>query len=467
MNTITRLIVITLCMGLVACAAPLLNPPLETYDYRHGYRFGNCSTGDNQDELFIALTFSGGGTRAAAFSYGVLKGLQETKVTHNGAQVSLLDEVDLISSVSGGSFTAAYYGLYGEQIFSDFEKRFLKHNVQGDLAVRAFAYPWNWFRLLSPNFSRIDLAAAYYDEKFFNHQTYNGLAQNCHRPFIAINATDLSLGARFEFSQGQFDLLQSDLAGVSVGRAVASSSAFPGLLTPLTMQNYEKSVFVEPVWVDRVIKFDRDISPRRYKYAQEVRSYFDTTHRPYVHLVDGGVSDNIGLRGIIYSLMYPDVLISGDQRDVTDSREFNLQRMIADHKIKKLLIIVVDAKPGEDVHLDQSRTTPGLVPVINAVASAPMANYSFETVQLLREYLKQRRNELRKAPDPFELKTYVMHLRFDLIADPVVRKEIKELGTNFHLPDEAVELLIDQGAKLLHDSKIFQNKFLKDLESQP
>jgi NTE family protein len=460
-----RLIALILCLALAACAP--LNPRLKTYDYRHGYRFGNCAADDNPDELFIVLAFSGGGTRAAAFSYGVLKGLRETTVTHKGAQIRLLDEVDLISSVSGGSFTAAYYGLYGERIFDDFENQFLKHNVQGDLAVRTFAYPWNWFRLLSPNFSRIDIAAAYYDEKFFNHQTYNGLAQNCRRPFIVINATDLSLGARFEFSQGQFDLLQSDLAGVSVGRAVASSSAFPGLLTPLTMQNYEKTVFVEPVWVDRVIQFDRDISPRRYKFAQEVRSYFNTVDRPYVHLVDGGVSDNIGLRGIIYSLMYPDVLISGDQRDVTESREFNLQRMIADHKIKKLLIIVVDAKPGEDVHLDKSRTTPGLVPVINAVASAPMANYSFETVQLLREYLKQRRNELRKAPDPFELRTYVMHLRFDLIADPVVRKEIKELGTNFHLPDEAVDLLIDQGAKLLQDSNIFQNKFLKDLKSQP
>ncbi|MEE4262389.1 MAG: patatin-like phospholipase family protein [Desulfobacteraceae bacterium] len=465
MKSIMRLIALILCLALAACAP--LNPRLKTYDYRHGYRFGNCAADDNPDELFIVLAFSGGGTRAAAFSYGVLKGLRETTVTHKGAQIRLLDEVDLISSVSGGSFTAAYYGLYGERIFDDFENQFLKHNVQGDLAVRTFAYPWNWFRLLSPNFSRIDIAAAYYDEKFFNHQTYNGLAQNCRRPFIVINATDLSLGARFEFSQGQFDLLQSDLAGVSVGRAVASSSAFPGLLTPLTMQNYEKTVFVEPVWVDRVIQFDRDISPRRYKFAQEVRSYFNTVDRPYVHLVDGGVSDNIGLRGIIYSLMYPDVLISGDQRDVTESREFNLQRMIADHKIKKLLIIVVDAKPGEDVHLDKSRTTPGLVPVINAVASAPMANYSFETVQLLREYLKQRRNELRKAPDPFELRTYVMHLRFDLIADPVVRKEIKELGTNFHLPDEAVDLLIDQGAKLLQDSNIFQNKFLKDLKSQP
>ena len=466
MKTITRLIVMILCIGLAACAAPRLNPPLETYDYRHGYRFGNCSTRDNPDELFIALSFSGGGTRAAAFSYGVLKGLQETKVVHNGAQIRLLDEVDLISSVSGGSFTAAYYGLYGEQIFIDFEARFLKHNVQGDLAVRTFAYPWNWFRLLSPNFSRIDIASDYYDEKLFSHQTYAGLAQDCRRPFIVINATDLSLGARFEFSQGQFDLLQSDLAGVSVGRAVASSSAFPGLLTPLTMRNYEKTVFAEPAWVDRVIQFDRDISPRRYKHAQEVRSYFDTAHRPYVHLVDGGVSDNIGLRGIIYSLMYPDVLISGDQSNVTDSREFNLQRMIADHKIKKLLVIVVDAKPGEDVHLDQSPRTPGLVPVINAVASAPMANYSFETVQLLREYLKQRRYELRRAPEPFELKTYVIHLRFDLIADPAVREKIKGLGTNFHLSEEAVELLIEQGKQLLLDSNIFQNKFLKDLSSQ-
>ena len=182
MNTVTRLIAITLCMGLAACATPQLNPRLKTYDYRKGYRFGNCSADQNPDELFIALTFSGGGTRAAAFSYGVLKGLQETKVIHNGEQIRLLDEVDLISSISGGSFTAAYYGMYGKRIFTDFETRFLKHNVQGDLAVRTFAYPWNWFRLMSPNFSRIDLAAEYYDDKLFNHQTYHGGTQCLPHP---------------------------------------------------------------------------------------------------------------------------------------------------------------------------------------------------------------------------------------------------------------------------------------------
>lgn len=465
MKYITRFIVLSLCIALPACTP--LNPQLKKYDYRKGYRFGNCLAGENPDELFIALTFSGGGTRAAAFSYGVLKALHETKVTHNGTQIRLLDEVDLISSVSGGSFTAAYYGLYGDRIFIDFEDRFLKRNVQGELALRTFAYPWNWFRLLSPNFSRIDLAAAYYDEELFNSQTYKVLEKDCRRPFIVINATDLSLGARFEFTQSQFDLLQSELAGVSVGRAVASSSAFPGLLTPLTMKNYEKTDFVEPMWVDTAIQFDMEIAPRRYKRAREVRSYFDTANRPYVHLVDGGVSDNIGLRGTLYGLKYPDVLISGDQIDVTDSREFNLMRMIADRKIKKLLIIIVDAKPGEDVHLDRSRKTPGLVSVINAVASAPMANYSFETVQLLREYLEQREFALRNDPEPFQLKTYILHLRFDSIADAAVRKKIMELGTNFHLSDKAVETLIDQGAELLRESDVFQNKFLKGLKSQP
>jgi len=464
MRYLMRIILLSLCIAVTACSPPP-NPQLENYDYRQGYRFGNCSAGENSDELFIALSFSGGGTRAAAFSYGVLKALHEMEVTYSGKQIRLLDEVDLISSVSGGSFTAAYYGLYGNRIFTDFEDRFLKRNIQGDLALRTFAYPWNWFKLMSPNFSRIDLAADYYDEKLFNHQTYEVLEKNCRRPFIVINATDLSLGIRFEFTQSQFDLLQSDLTGVSLGRAVAASSAFPGLLAPLTMKNYEKTDFVEPLWVDTAIRFDMDITPRRYKPAREVRSYFDTVNRPYVHLIDGGVSDNMGLRGIIHSSAYPDVLISGDQKYVMDSREFNLQRMIADRKIKKLLIIIVDAKPGEDVHLDRSRKTPGLVSVMNAVASAPMANYSFETVQLIRGSLRQIEFAYRKDPEPFQFKTYMLHLRFDKIADAAVRKNIKELGTNFHLPDKAVDALIDQGAALLRESDVFKNKFLKDLNN--
>ena len=35
--------------------------------------------------------------------------------------------------MSGGSFTALAYGLYGDKLFADYEQRFLKRDVQGEL----------------------------------------------------------------------------------------------------------------------------------------------------------------------------------------------------------------------------------------------------------------------------------------------------------------------------------------------
>ena len=67
-------------------------------------------TSDEQisDDIYLVLSFSGGGTRAAAFSYGILEALRDTNYDDTDPQNNLLSEVDLISSVSGGSFTAAY-----------------------------------------------------------------------------------------------------------------------------------------------------------------------------------------------------------------------------------------------------------------------------------------------------------------------------------------------------------------------
>ena len=98
----------------------------------------------------LMLTFSGGGTRAAAFSYGVLEALRDTRVSKGGRELRMLDEVDLISGVSGGSFTAAYYGFFGDRIFQDFEQKFLKKNVQGDLRNQILFNPANWTRLSRP-----------------------------------------------------------------------------------------------------------------------------------------------------------------------------------------------------------------------------------------------------------------------------------------------------------------------------
>src|SRR6201996_5188856 len=88
---------------------------------------------DNYDDMVVALSFSGGGTRAAAFSYGSLTGFDQTRVLSRSGPVSLLDRLDFLSGVSGGSVLAAYYGLRGREALADFRQRFLLANAEESL----------------------------------------------------------------------------------------------------------------------------------------------------------------------------------------------------------------------------------------------------------------------------------------------------------------------------------------------
>ena len=124
---------------LVGCATRPINPPMTQTDPSKGYRFETRQVHARDKENLVVLAFSGGGTRAAAFSYGVLEFLRRTEVVGpKGNKVRLLDEVDVITGVSGGSFTALAYALYGDKLFTDYEQRFLKRNVQGEIIARAF-----------------------------------------------------------------------------------------------------------------------------------------------------------------------------------------------------------------------------------------------------------------------------------------------------------------------------------------
>lgn len=103
-----------LALLISGCAHHPINAPLASRGRQAGYRFENAAPKTNSDDLLLMLAFSGGGTRAAALSYSVLKELRNTEVGVSPGQHPLLNDVDLISSVSGGSFTAAYYALWGE-----------------------------------------------------------------------------------------------------------------------------------------------------------------------------------------------------------------------------------------------------------------------------------------------------------------------------------------------------------------
>ncbi|HET56938.1 MAG TPA: patatin-like phospholipase family protein, partial [Deltaproteobacteria bacterium] len=337
-------VAVVIAVSFAGCSHYTVNERNPDFDAESGYRFDALDAGpDNSDALFICLMFSGGGTRAAVLSYGIMEVLRDTVIRVDGRERRLLDEVDCISSVSGGSFTAAYYGLFRDRLFNDFREKFLERDIQGRLARRLFN-PVNLFRLASPYFSRTDLAAELYDRDIFDGAGFNDL-ESGGRPFVILNATNLGADRRFEFTQEYFDAMGSRLDSYQVARAVAASSAFPFLLTPVSLENYPVADgYREPWWYKNALDPENWITPR-YNAAKNLAVYLDKGNS-HVHLMDGGLSDNIGARAIM---------------DAFD-RGF-IRTRINRGEIRRLVLIVVNARTGGEDRLSRSEKPPGLITV--------------------------------------------------------------------------------------------------------
>src|SRR5262249_44118714 len=175
---------------LIGCeyVRPTLNAPLKQWEPTGGYRLSNLAPGgeDNSDSLLIFATFSGGGTRASTLAFGALRELARQQITWEGKRKRLLDELDAISALSGGTFTAGYYALNGDQIFHDFEGRFLRKDWESELKSRILRSPSNWFRLWSPYFGRTHILAEMLDEALFEGKTYGDLLKRQKRPYLVM-----------------------------------------------------------------------------------------------------------------------------------------------------------------------------------------------------------------------------------------------------------------------------------------
>ena len=296
-------VVVILSMALLAgCASRPVNEPITKVDPQAGYRpyLLIPKRQNNDPHTLFVLSFSGGGTRAAAFSYGVLEELRRTGIVVDGQRRRLIDEVDLITRVSGGSFTALAYALYGDRLFTEYEDRFLRRDVEGTLTSRALN-PFNWHKFIGGTAGRSELAAEYYDEVLFEGATFGDLLGR-QAPVAIATGTDLSTGSRLAFFQNDFDLLCSDLNTVRLSRAAATSSAVPVVLSPVTFNNYGGTCgYQYPARVASVDSPEHRARPagRALQRYREMASFQNSKDRPYIHLVDGGISDNIGVRGVL------------------------------------------------------------------------------------------------------------------------------------------------------------------------
>jgi NTE family protein len=448
-------VLLLLAAWLGACTAAATNEPLATFSEDRsgpittgGYRGWALPAGRSSDQLLIGLALSGGGKRSAAFSYGVLRGLKNYAIEIDGHQSTLLDQLDTIASVSGGSFTAAYYGLKRDKIFADFEHDFLKRDIESYI-YGMYLLPWNWAWLVNPLYGTNDQMAKVYDDLMFHGATYADLIRN-GKPFVSINATDIGYGIVFPFTQDQFDLICSDLASYPLARAVAASNGFPVLFTPITLNNYaDKCGGREPPWVKRA--FDVGPLSRERQLAEFARLYLDPRKTEYVHLMDGGISDNLAMRQMINT-----IFAYGENAAAVRRAGYD--------RVRRIMIISADGQASRDSSWPHQRIVTSLGQILNAVSGTQIDSYNFETLLLADQELRRTVEGLRRircaesrvidGHPCDDVQAFLVHLSLDGISDATVREGLQRIPTGLTIPDEAVDQLVAAGESLVRDSTV-------------
>ena len=441
---------LTAALLLAGCAHWPATPRLEKAG-APGYRFSDVAPAGQADDLLVFLAFSGGGMRAAALAYGTLEELRRTEVPVHGVPRRLLDEVDVISAVSGGTLAATYYGLRGEKTFGEFEAKVLSRDLEMELALRIFR-PDSWFRLPSGTFGKSDLFAELYDQTVFDRATYADL-QRAGGPFVVVQATDVTTGAHFPYTQDQFDLICADLSKVKLGRAVATSTALPPLLTPITLENRAGSCgYVEPPWMAAAdaTAAGAETQGRSELQARARRGATDAAARPYLHLFDGGLAENLGLNTLLGGL---DILKVSPEAPA-------LARL---RRAQKVVVIVVNALRVPEVDWDRSPAPPGTSDLQDQMWSIPVDRITLDAVEKAREQL-ERWKAAGPAAGPGHREVYLAQVTFDDLADPAERDRFRKVKTSLALPKEQVDQLREVSGRLLRQAPGYK-RLLDDLRA--
>ena len=430
-----------LCLvGGCASIQPPNNEPITRVDKDSGYHVAAISRrAQGLGDHLVVLSFSGGGTRAAALSYGVLEELRDTQVDAGEGRERLLDSVDSISSVSGGSFTAAYYGLFGDEIFETYEKTFLRQNIQRSM-IRKLFNPVYWWKSIFTGFDRTEMAVEYYDQLLFHGKTFADIPLG-KRPFIEINATDLANGSRFSFNQGTFDVICSNLESFSVSRAVTASSAVPIAFRTVVLKNHAGECGFD----ERESLKNAANNPQFAESLRDrVAALQDTKTNAYLHLVDGGISDNLGLRGLLDRVNYMGGIV----------KSLN----ITEHPPKDVLVLLVNAAVSPARPFTEKPNKPSIRETISALSSAQLELYSKYSLDLIMARLTVYEREMTVAGHPMPF--YFVEVSFRSITTPHLQEFFNSLPTSFELSKEQVDSLIRGGRELVRTNPEFM-AFLK------
>lgn len=326
-------------------------------------------------DTVVGLAFSGGGTRAAAFAYGVLKQMERTPTPRIGGR-DLLDHVGIISGVSGGSVIAAYYGLKGRAALADFRQQFLTQDVMASLSTDVNLVNIN--RALGGGVNTDNRLRDWFNAHLFHDATFSALIGR--RLIVLINATDIYNRTPFLFAPVSFAAMCSDIADYPVAGAVAASAAVPGAFAPVVIESFHGDCKTPlPPMLARAAKAPGD-SPLLYSFAKGLERARSGQVK-YVKLLDGGLVDNYGLSGITIA------------RAAAGTPYGPLQPAEAVN-LRRLLFVVVDAGVGPQGNWSRTLEGPTGKELIGAMMDTMLDANKRASYAAFEATMKNWRNQL-------------------------------------------------------------------------
>ena len=463
MNLAKSISTLLLACTIAGCATAVFNPA-RNLPLQAGTPVDMDRPRDFVGETVVALSFSGGGLRAAAFSAGVLHGLAEIKTPRG----DLLDDVTFISSVSGGSLTSTYFALYGRDQLPRYREEVLYRDFERTMRVSASS-PFNLLRLLTGGLNDRSNFAEALDNDVFRGATFADLYRR-GRPDVWINASDLYHRTSFPFIPPLFNAICSDIRSYPLADAVAASMAVPLVFSPIVLKTYpvgcptELQGFVATAIAD-------PSAPRLVRsMALAQQSYRVPDRTQFVKLVDGGITDNFGLSSILIS------------RSVLQTPYGPMSKRDA-VRLRRLVFLIVDAGRGPSGDWTLSQEGPGGIDSALAAtdaaidAAARLAADSFHTVlSTWRDAIVTYRCSLTAS----ELEALggvakgwsCSDVQFDLdiisvshVAPPL-RSTIAAIETRLALPRESIDAAIEGGRQATVASRVLRN-FVQRLRNQP
>jgi NTE family protein len=256
-------------------------------------------------------------------------------------------------------------------------------------------------------------------------------------PEIILNATDLTSGGRFPFSPQVFVFICSDLDSYPVADAVAASSAVPIVFPPIRLRNYAGTCdFRPPEWSQQ--SPDAHDSPLRQALRDNIIDLASSVEeREYIHLRDGGISDNLGLANAMAGL----AMVRNPRAAMRD---------LGHEDLELILVISVNAEVDIEQAWDGANRSVSAREVVNGLSHAQIKARNQLAVKLARASFTELANQL-STPDK-RVRFELVEVSFDKVSDPDERARLRKIETSFRISDKKVDRLIHSAHTVVRES---------------